>query len=47
MGQNLFIEDLGSLNGTAVNNVYIQEPTALHNGDRVMVGDVTMRVRFE
>lgn len=47
MGQNLFIEDLGSLNGTAVNNVFIQEPTALRNGDRVMVGDVTMRVRFE
>lgn len=47
MGQNLFIEDLGSLNGTAVDNVFIQEPTALRNGDRVMVGDVTMRVRFE
>ncbi len=47
MGKNLFVEDLGSLNGTAVNNVFIQEPTALHSGDRVMVGDVTMRVRFE
>ena len=47
MGQNLFIEDLGSTNGTAVNNHYISEPTALRNGDRITVGDVTMRVRFE
>ncbi len=46
MGQNLFIEDLGSLNGTAVNGLYISEPTALKNGDKVSVGDVTMRVRF-
>lgn len=46
MGQNLFIEDLGSTNGTAVNGCYINEPTALKNGDKVTVGDVTMRVRF-
>lgn len=46
MGQNLFIEDLGSTNGTAVNGVYITDPTPLKNGDKVIVGDVTMRVRF-
>ncbi len=46
MGQNLFIEDLGSTNGTAVNGVYITDPTPLNNGDKVIVGDVTMRVRF-
>lgn len=46
MGQNLFIEDMGSLNGTAVNGMHISEPTALKNGDRVMVGDVTIRVRY-
>ena len=46
MGQNLFIEDLGSTNGTAVNGVYISEPTALKSGDKIAVGDVTMRVRF-
>ena len=46
MGQNLFIEDLGSTNGTAVNGRYITEPTALRNGDRISVGDVVMRVRF-
>lgn len=46
MGQNLFVEDLGSTNGTAVNGQYISEPTALKDGDRVTVGDVVMRVRF-
>ncbi len=46
MGQNLFIEDLGSTNGTAVNGRYITEPTTLRNGDKVTVGDVTMRVRY-
>ena len=46
MGQNLFIEDMGSLNGTAVNGRYITEPTSLRNGDKVTIGDVTMRVRF-
>ncbi len=46
MGQNLFIEDLGSTNGTAVNGRYISEPTSLKNGDRVTVGDVIMRVRY-
>ena len=46
MGQNLFVEDLGSTNGTAVNGRFISEPTALKNGDKVAVGDVTMRVRF-
>lgn len=46
MGQNLFVEDNHSLNGTYVNGYPIQEPAALHDGDRVTVGDVTMRVRF-
>ena len=46
MGQNLFLEDLGSTNGTAVNGQFINEPTALRNGDTVNVGDVAIRVRF-
>lgn len=46
MGQNLFIEDLGSTNGTAVNGFNIAEPTALKNNDVVNVGDVALRVRF-
>ncbi|MCL2827091.1 MAG: FHA domain-containing protein [Eggerthellaceae bacterium] len=46
MGQNLFIEDLGSTNGTAVNGFPINEPTALKNNDVVNVGDVAIRVRY-
>lgn len=46
MGQNLFIEDLGSTNGTAVNGTLISEPVALKNNDVVNVGDVAIRVRF-
>lgn len=45
MGQNLFIEDLGSTNGTAVNGHIISEPTALRNNDVVNVGDVAIKVR--
>lgn len=47
MGASLFVEDLGSTNGTAVNGYTISEPVALRDGDVVNVGDVAMRVRFE
>ena len=46
MGQNLFIEDLGSTNGTAVNGQRITEPTVLKSGDVVNAGDVAIRVRY-
>ncbi|MBQ9021224.1 MAG: FHA domain-containing protein [Eggerthellaceae bacterium] len=46
MGQNLFVEDLGSTNGTLVNKNRIYGPTALRDRDVVTVGDVAMRVRF-
>ena len=45
MGQNLFVEDLGSTNGTAVNGQTIDDPVALRNNDVVTVGDVSIRVR--
>ena len=45
MGQNLFVEDLGSTNGTAVNGQPISEPVALNHNDIVNVGDVSIRVR--
>lgn len=47
MGSNLFVEDLGSTNGTAVNGHPITNPVALRDGDTVNVGDVAMRARFE
>lgn len=46
MGSNLFVEDLGSTNGTYVNGEPIVAPTALRNKDVVTVGDVDIRVRF-
>ena len=46
MGQHLFIEDLGSKNGTSVNGTPIAEPCALKNNDVVNVGDVAIRVRY-
>ena len=45
MGQNLFVEDLGSTNGTSVNDQPISEPVALNENDVVNVGDVSIRVR--
>ena len=36
----LWIEDVGSTNGTYVNGQRIQEPTRLRKGDKVKVGDV-------
>lgn len=47
MGQNLFVEDLGSTNGTFVNGNRISAPAALKNNDIVSVGDVSIRVRFK
>lgn len=45
MGQNLFVEDLGSTNGTLVNGQRISDPVALNNNDVINVGDVSIRVR--
>ncbi|MBQ9004538.1 MAG: FHA domain-containing protein [Eggerthellaceae bacterium] len=45
MGANLFVEDLGSTNGTAVNGQVIEGPTSLKSNDVVNVGDVAIRVR--
>lgn len=45
MGQNLFVEDLDSRNGTGVNGNLITGPTSLRNKDTVNVGDVVIRVR--
>ena len=47
MGENLFVEDLGSKNGTAVNGAYIGEPVPVRNKDVIAVGDVVIRARYE
>lgn len=46
MGQNLFVEDLSSTNGTSVNGQPIFEPCGLKDKDVVTIGDVAIRVRF-
>ena len=46
MGQNLFVEDLGSTNGTTVNGQPIYDPVALKDRDLVGIGDVAIRVRY-
>ena len=45
MGQNLFVEDLGSMNGTFVNGRPVEDPVALKDRDVVTIGDVAFRVR--
>ena len=40
----LFISDLGSSNGTYVNRNRITEPTPLHHGDVIHLGNVEMRL---
>lgn len=46
MGQNLFVEDLGSTNGTTVNGEAVVDPVALKNKDLVTIGDVEIRARY-
>ena len=38
------VEDLGSTNGTVVNDRLISRPTNLSKGDRLTLGDVVLRV---
>lgn len=42
--RHLFVEDLGSTNGTLVNGTRIDGPVRLRRGDRIQVGGVTMEV---
>ena len=39
-GWRIYVEDLGSTNGTFLNNERIMEPMQLRDGDRIQVGDV-------
>ena len=45
-GQNLFVEDMNSKNGTLLNRKPIQGPISLKNNDTVSMGNVTIRVRY-
>lgn len=45
-GQRLLIEDLGSTNGTKVNDLYVSEKTELKEGDRITIGTVCLVVKY-
>jgi diguanylate cyclase (GGDEF)-like protein len=45
-GGGVTVEDLGSTNGTRVNNRSVEEPVALDDGDLVRIGDVVLRFRL-
>ena len=42
----VYLEDLGSQNGTAVNGAAVQEACRLRSGDEITVGDVRFLLRF-
>jgi len=42
----VFIEDLGSTNGTQVGYVDVKDPVVLEDGDKVWIGDVELRFRL-
>ena len=44
-GDTLLVRDLGSTNGTRVNEQRIELPTPLHSGDRLCIGSVEMWVQ--
>lgn len=46
-GRGFQIEDLGSRNGTFVNGKPVRAPVALHDGDDIRVGDVSMCFRAD
>ena len=41
----IYVEDLGSTNGTYVNRMKVEAPTRLTIGDQVQVGNVVLEVR--
>ncbi len=41
-GWRAILEDLGSTNGTLLNDERVHAPTELHDGDRIQVGDVIL-----
>lgn len=44
--ERYYISDLGSSNGTYLNNKIVNEPTAVYSGDMITIGMITLIVRF-
>ena len=47
MRDRIFIEDLGSTNGTSVNGQTIDDkgPVSVESGDQIIIGSVVMKLR--
>jgi pSer/pThr/pTyr-binding forkhead associated (FHA) protein len=43
--RDLFVEDLGSTNGTFLNGKKVSSPVSVRKGDRIQFGRTTMEVR--
>jgi pSer/pThr/pTyr-binding forkhead associated (FHA) protein len=41
-----WVEDVGSTNGTFLNDVLVEQPTVIHSGDVIRLGMVRLRVRI-
>lgn len=46
LNEQLWVQDLNSVNGTRVNGQYITEQTELHSQDEIRVGQMIFRVMF-
>lgn len=44
-GESTYLEDLGSTNGTFVNDTRLEDPVALYDGDEIQIGD-TFRLLY-
>ncbi len=45
-GDQLFLKDLGSSNGTFLNGKALTEEVSLHSGDRIQIGESHFEIRF-
>jgi pSer/pThr/pTyr-binding forkhead associated (FHA) protein len=43
----VWVEDLGSTNGTVLNGRRVRRPTAMRAGDRLKIGDIVLGLRLE
>src|SRR5206468_3908748 len=46
-GETVFVEDMGSSNGTYVNGVRLASPTPIRHGDEVRLGPLGFRVNMQ
>jgi len=46
-GGRVWVEDLGSTNGTLLNGRRVRRPAAMRAGDRLKIGDIVLGLRLE